>query len=207
MKTNHPSKKSNKDIKKPTNVEQAVVTSEFLGEYLNVHTFKMHPATLRFVEHEAQRLKEWAELETSLRLADFIDGEGYNPETFYGWCKKSPLLHAVHQYALRRIGARRENGALSKQMDVPTVHRTLGYYDSVWKSEVIAAARLKEEVAPSNETKVVVIERFPSMDSLRTPEEVAQANLKLTRDSRSIGSPYARNAKSAREVREPKDEE
>jgi len=185
-------KKKNKKLKSAvlaTSEPKLSEAGEFLGEFFNVHSFKMHPTTMRFVESEARRLKEWSQLDTSLRLADFVDGQGYSPEIFYQWCRKSAILRNVHQYALRRIGARRENGALSKQLDVSTVHRTLGHYDSVWKSEAIFHAKLKDE-SEKNETKVVVIERFPVLEdkvSSRTPEEVAQAARRSTSDSRCIG--------------------
>jgi len=78
-------KKKNKKLKSAvlaTSEPKLSEAGEFLGEFFNVHSFKMHPTTMRFVESEAQRLKEWSQLDTSLRLADFVDGQGYSPEIF-----------------------------------------------------------------------------------------------------------------------------
>ncbi len=69
-----------------------------------------------------------------------------------------------------------------------TIHRTLGYYHDIWRKETAYLAKLKEEAAPQNETKIVVIERFPELPvSQLTPEEVAGAVHKATRDKREYG--------------------
>jgi hypothetical protein len=165
--------KEKKENKKPNheNPEITEYKPTFLSEYYNVHTRQFHPCTLKFVEREAIKLKEWADQEDSLNIYDFTDNQGYNPDTFYDWCKKFPQLHEAHQYALRRIGSRREYGAMIRKFTEATVHRTLGYYHYIWKQETIALAKLKEETS-QNETKVVIIERFPDLPT-KTPEEVA----------------------------------
>ena len=164
----------------------------FLGEYFSIQTFQHHPITGTFIEQEAKRIKQWADLDTSLRMTDFSDMRGYDPDTFYEWVAKYPLIAKAHKYALRRIGARREDGAISRKFDSSTIHRTLGYYDKVWKSETRELARMKEEMSSGNETKVVVIERFALPEDakihLRTPEEVAGEIHKSTREDRRIGS-------------------
>ena len=59
-----------------------------LGDYFNIHTFQKHPITSNFMIQEAMRLKQWSELDTSLRLSDFYDEQGYSPKVFYEWVKK-----------------------------------------------------------------------------------------------------------------------
>lgn len=186
-------KKENKKVtvqKDALQAPQEPVQLLFLGEYFNVHTMQMHPITSRFVEREAIKLKAWADEDSSLNLYDFIDAQGYSPKMFYEWCDKYSPLEAAHGYALRRIGSRRELGAMNRRFAEATVHRTLGHYSDVWKKETIQLARLKEEVSAQNETKVVVIERFPEMGaqpSQLTPEQVAGAIHKATGDAREYG--------------------
>lgn len=168
----------------------------FLGEYFNIHTFQMHPITTNFILREATYLKQWADHEDSLRITDFIDKQGYEPAVFYRWLDEHPELNAANQYALRRIGARRENGAMSRKFDGATVHRTLGYYDHVWKEETRLMNEARQAVAEKGESKVVVIERFPSQSgrqdvevvsvSSLTPEEVAGQIHRQTGDQRIV---------------------
>jgi len=159
-----------------------------IEEYFSIHTMKYHPATRKFVEQEAVNLKQWAEKEDSLRLSDFYDFRGYNTETFYSWCHKFPEMKASHDYAKRRIAARRENGALFRKFDAGTVHKTLGFYDYVFQQEIDKANAARLAVAEKSEAKLVIMERFQLgggeyrdveviSTSKQTPEEVA-ANIR-----------------------------
>lgn len=199
VKTPHHKQKEKKENKKATSNKITVIEETIdaqpvlIDEYYNVHTRQYHPATVKFVESQCIKLKEWADQEDSLNLYDFIDNQGYNPATFYKWCDKFPQLHETHQYAIRRLGSRREMGALTRKFDASTVHRTLGYYHYIWRQETAALAKLKEE-SSQNETKVVVIERYPEVPS-KTPEEVAAAVRKATADQREYGQqgPWKKN--------------
>ncbi|MBP6869281.1 hypothetical protein KBC04_00135 [Candidatus Babeliales bacterium] len=147
------------------------------GEYFNLQTMQVHFETNSFIEQETIKLKEWAMLDTSLRLTDFIDERGYSPDIFRGWCAKYPLLELARAFALRRIGARRENGAMSRKFAESTIHRTLGHYDSVWREETAFLQKMKEEKNNGLVSYTVVIPPFESLStsstSSKTPEEVA----------------------------------
>lgn len=175
------------DNKNPNGVISADSDAKpiFIGEYFNVHTRQYHPATRKFVEVLCDKLKDWADTEDAFNLYDFTDAQGFNPDTFYDWCKKFPALEEVHQYALRRLGSKREYGAATRKYAESTIHKTLGHYSHVWKKEIEALAKLKDE-HNQNETKIVVIERFPELPG-RTPEQVAAAVTKATRDIREYG--------------------
>jgi hypothetical protein len=171
------------DTKNP-NAENEHPQPIVIEEWFNIHTMKYHPATKRFIEQEAQKLKDWAILDDSLRLSDFYDGRGYNPETFYAWSHRFPEMKAAHDFALRRIGSRRENGALNRSFDSSTVHKTLGHYDYVFQQQMDRVHEIKARItAQESESKVVIIERFPSQSEdtmtvpeshyLRTPEQIA----------------------------------
>lgn len=193
-KSNNPISISDKSDIKPKVFPEGTLVIE---EYFNVHTMKYHPATRNFVLQEAMKLKEFADLDTSLRLSDFYDFRGYNTDTFYDWCHKFPEMKTAHDYAKRRIGARRENGALFKKFDAGTVQRTLGYYDYVFQKEVDKANAARLAVAERQESKVVVIERFPSPSnqyqdvevistSQLSPEEVASSVRRATATDRQV---------------------
>jgi hypothetical protein len=189
--------------KKPDVSTEAIKTELLvLGEWFNIHTMAYHPTTKKFVENEAVRLCEWAQLETSLLLQDFYNGRGYNQKTFFEWVNKFPELQAAHEFAMSCLGSRREIGAMTRKFEASTVHRTLGAYNHLWASETYKLSKMKEEIAAASENKIVVIERFPYLqaDTIKeTPEEVAGRIRKATGESRFVGS-YDYNAKSRSEA-------
>lgn len=170
--------------------DQSPVKQLFLGEYFNIHTFQKHPITPNFFINEAKLLKEWSEQDDSLRIQDFYDMRGYEPKMYYEWVDKFEEMRLADEYALRRIGSRREGGALNRKFAETTVHKTLGHYDKIWREEMrlVNEARISINAQSQNESKMVIIERFPSMSgghhdvevistSKYTPEEVA-ANIR-----------------------------
>ncbi len=188
----NPSKTENDEIKP---VEQL-----FIGQYLSLKTFQYHPLTVKFVEHECVRLVEWAQLEDSLVLLDFIDIGGYSEDTFYDWCKKFSNFEEAHLYAKRKIGSRREIGALTRKFDGNFVARMMGHYSRAWREEMVFTAKLREDTSKQNDIKIV-IEEMPwqpgpmapcMLDAViepkLSPEEVAGKIHKLTTESRCEGA-------------------
>ena len=87
---------------------------------------------------------------------------------------------------------------MSRRFAESTIHRTLGYYSQIWASETYKLSKMKEEIAAASENKIVVIERFPSIEDnvpKETPEEVAAKIHRATGESRFVGS-YDYNTKS-----------
>jgi hypothetical protein len=197
-KSNDHNNSSNKNIKKlssnnASDEENHKVELLFLGEYYNMFTRQMSPITKRFIEQESSRIMEWAQLQDSLRMVDYTDARGYTPEVYYDWVKKYPEIKIAHEFALRRIGSRREQGAMTRQFSEGTIHRTLGYYDQIFACETLKLSKMKDEI--SSEGRVVIIERFPSSHaqdievislSKLSPEEVAAQIHKQTGDQRVV---------------------
>ncbi len=189
--TNHSTESEIKSIK--VTVENEAIPL-VLGDYFNIHTFQKHPITSNFMLQEAMRLKQWAELDDSLRISDYFDGRGYSRKVFYEWINKHQEMEMAHEYAMRRIGARRENGALTRKFAETTVHKTLGRYDYVWREEMELVNQARLAIEEKNESKVVIIERFPSSahnievvsSSKLTPEEVAANVHKHTANDRQV---------------------
>ncbi len=171
-----------------------------IGQYLSLKTFQYHPLTVKFVEQECVRLVEWAQLENSLVLLDFIDLRGYSEETFYDWCKKFSNFEEAHQFAKRRIGSRREVGAMTRKFDGNFVAKMMGHYSRAWREEMIFAAKLRDDSSKQNDIKIV-IEEMPwqpgpmapcmldaKIELRPTPEEVAGRIHKLTTEGRKEGA-------------------
>lgn len=183
-----------KSEKKVSNIKSSKPV--FLGEYFNVHTFQKHPLTHNFFIREAQNLKIWADLEDSFRISDFYDKQGYQPALFYRWVNKYEELEIAYNYALRRIGSRRESGAMHRQLAGSTVHRTLGHYDPIWKEETRILNEARSSLAQQNESRVVVIERFPSPSDGKDKEVIS-----IQSSPEEIAGNIHRNTSTQREVR------
>lgn len=190
---NHSTNKTNDAKKGNPEADQVRV----IDQWFNIHTMQYHPATIKFIEREAVLLKKWAENEESLRLCDFYDDRGYDTRTFYKWVAKFPEMEAAHEFAKRRIGSRRENGALSKKFDSNTVHRSLGYYDYVFAQEQEKAVAARLAVAEKSESKIVVIERFPSSFGNQDVEVISTSKL----DPEKVAANIYRNTATDRQVR------
>ena len=183
-----------KRIKKLNNKQKATLDSPdkplkqiFLGEYFNIKTFKKHIVTASFIESEARKLMEWSDQDDSLLMQQFVNRQGYRSVIFYEWVEKYEVFKIAHEYALSKIGERREIGAMTRKFAESTVHRTLGHYSPIWAAETYKLSKMKEEIANAGEQKVVIIERYPELPS-RTPEEVAGAIRRSTEDNRLVGS-------------------
>lgn len=161
----HPKLKEKEVNKKVSPKKTPDVKPIFIGEYYNLYTRQMSPMTERFVEREAQKIMEWAMLEDSLRICDYTDAQGYAPQVYYTWIKKFPAMQLAHEFALRRIGSRREHGALTRKFNEKVVSWTLGHYDQIFKEEMMAIARMKEDLNKSADVKVLV-EHIPAQDSV-----------------------------------------
>lgn len=178
------------------NESQKTAPIRVIEEWYNIHTMQYHPATNTFFQREAMILKEWSLKDDSLRISDFYDSRGYDTPTFYRWCAQYPEMQAALEFAKRRIGSRRELGAMQRKFDPHIVQKTLGHYDYVFKQEQEREHQARLKYAQNSESKVVVIERFPSSSGLQdlevistsqfTPEQIAANIHRNTATDRQI---------------------
>ncbi len=195
-----------KSIKSNTEPEKNAINASsenlakkvFLGEYFNIHTFQKHPITASFYIHEARALKEWSELETSLKISDFYDARGYDPKQFYRWVADHEEMALAHDYALRRVGSRREIGAMTRKFAESTIHKVHGHYDPIWREEMRLMNEMRLAVAEKAESKVVVIERFPSPSGEYHDVEVVSTS-KLS--PQEVAANIRRNTATDRQVK------
>jgi hypothetical protein len=195
-KTNKPNTQSENGTKNAS--EQNLVKQVFLGEYFNIHTFQKHPITESFYAREAKALKEWSELETSLKIADFYDWRGYDPKQFYRWVANHEEMSLAHDYALRRVGSRREIGAITRKYAETTIHKVHGHYDQIWREEMRLMNEARLAIADKAESRVVIIERFPSPSGEYHDVDVVSTS-KL--DPQEVASNIRRNTATDRQVK------
>jgi len=193
-KTKHTNTDNTKE-EKNTGVSENAQLPLVIDEYYSVKSQQYHPVTVKFVEREALRLYEWADVDSSLRISQFYNNSGYGSDTFERWCKRFDFMHKAYLYAMSKIAERREIGALTRKFDSNAVFRTLGFYDPIYRSELDRANEMRAKYDEKKDI-VVRIESFPSQSgrvepeisvSGKTPEQLA-ANIK-------------RNTATQREVR------
>lgn len=127
--------------------------------YYDIFSWNLKQVDEVILQRVAQDLKNWADQDESLRIDDFIDSRGLCLDSYYKWQERCEELKVAHKYALRRIGSRREKGALTRKYDANSIFRTLAYYDPIYREERRIAAALKDENA-SQEPKIVIMHEY-----------------------------------------------
>jgi len=125
---------------------------------------KMKPLPDSQLEKMARALIEWSHKSTSLKITGFYTSYGLTADDFYDYCDRYKPLERAHRYAMEKIGARREELALLGEINPHIVMRTMPLYDKKFKEMREWEAKLRQHEDNQSQTKVVVIERFPSTD-------------------------------------------
>lgn len=161
----------------------------FADEFFNVHTMKRHPVSQEFINRLAADLIEYADLPDTIRLSDFYNSRGIPNETFYKWKDKFECLNEAYLYSKSRFGAKREDGAIYKRMDAAFISKTIGYYDSIYRQEMIETERIKADKTTPDVNLILT-----DLTNSRTPEEVAHKITNATkRNNKKIH--YAKKVK------------
>jgi hypothetical protein len=188
-----------KDTKNQTNESKEKLL--FLGEYFNIHAFQQYPITHNFLMREAQALKDWSDTDNALIIAQFYNARGYSKMIFYEWISRYPFFEAAHSYAISQIGIRREIGAATSKFKESTIHRTLGHYSDVWREETRLINEARAAITQHSESKVVVIERFPTIDAKGDIEIVSLSSI----DPEKLAANIHRNTATNRDVKVKRD--
>lgn len=117
-------------------------------------------------------LTQWAlNDDDALTIRQFFNERGIGEHSVQLWQEKSPEFKAACKLAMSAIGTRREIGGIKKKFDSNFVSSSMAHYLKEYKAlaEWRAALRQKEEA--KNETKVVVIERYPSTPEVPVKQE------------------------------------
>jgi len=166
---------NNTPIKKNTNSGYENIEKDYpeYMDFFDVFTMRLRPINEAWLEKLAKELVEWAKDENSFKFTQFLSDRGLPHTSFYSWIKRSEALAEAHKYTIMTLGARREWGGLSKQLDSSMIKASMPIYDRDWKKLEEWRSDLKQKENDSEKPKIVVIEKFPDAPKL-TPEEVAK---------------------------------
>jgi hypothetical protein len=123
---------------------------------------------------------EWAVKEDSLRIYDYTDLQGYTPDTYHELCETYPEIKLAHEFAMRRIGSRREKGALTRLYDGRAVAWTQSHYCNIFKNQQQEQHRLKQEQAQGAMDLLVEMTSFPRLPGSDAPAKLAEIDSRPT---------------------------
>lgn len=162
-----------KVAKKKTNIEYSNGTNtltKVVDEYMDMFSFRKCPVSEAFLDHLATELVDWAKNDDkAIKVTQFLGLKGIHSKTFDRWRDRHPKMQDAYEYALMVIGDRRESGAIYKKFDASIVSFTMPHYDKDWVKQHEWRAKLKETEQQSNETRIVVLEKYP--DSPMVPKK------------------------------------
>lgn len=163
MTTKKPSRK-----KKPRKAQQSSTIGPHtpctvVDEYFDAASYKKTPMTDLGLKKLGQDLTQWAlKDDDALTIRQFFNERGIGDASIERWQKKSSQFKAACQLALSAIGTRREIGGIKKKFDSNFVSSSMSHYLKEYKALAEWRAALRHREEAKNETKVVIIERFPS---------------------------------------------
>lgn len=166
MTTKKPSRK-----KKPRKTPQSSTQKNYIpcvvvDEYFDAASYKRTPMTDIGLKKLGRDLTQWAlHDDDALTIRQFFNERGMGDNSIEKWQKKSPEFKAACKLAMSAIGTRREIGGIKKKFDSNFVSSSMAHYLKEYKALAEWRSALRDKADAKNETKVVIIERFPS-----TPE-------------------------------------
>lgn len=119
------------------------------GEYFDQKLKAYRPYT---EEELVDLLRDLGDNEDSYHMEDFYDQLHMSPDTYHSLLRRIPGMKDAHDYAKRRIGVRRDRGALFRKMDAGHVQKTLSHYWTVYKEMEESRSDLRKS---ENDKKIV----------------------------------------------------
>lgn len=137
----------------------------------------MSCATVKTTKEEllkiANAMKAWADTDEALTLNGFFVKYKILKGSFYRWMERNDDLKAALDYTLQAIANRREIGAITGKYNANAIMPYMAMWDksfkehAEWRAELASKYRNPE----ANETKVVVIEKYPESPLVPKREE------------------------------------
>ena len=179
------------------------------GEYYNIFSGMMHPITISWVKKEADQLMAWSTLDTSLRIYDYTDLQGYTPKTYAQLINAHPEIREANDFAIRRIASRRELGGLNRTYDSKVLSWTQGHYDPIFREQQRELAAMKDEQLRGSMQMLVEMTTFPRLPGndapvkiaeieAMTPEEVVQKTMRGVNPKPFVNPSRTRNSRYER---------
>lgn len=102
--------------------------------YKDILFMRQVPIQEEYIDRLCEDWKQWAKLETSLRIRQFWNERGISITCVYRWMKEWPQLQETHDYVLDVLADRRDIGALTRKLDGAQVRETFALYDPDFKA-------------------------------------------------------------------------
>lgn len=159
-------KKKTRKTTKPTTRKSKKQIPVF-EDYFDFLSWKQTPISIDGIEKKAEMLVEWAtNFDDALIMVQWYNAQGLSGETIKRWKERCPNFGHACNLAKRIIGARRELGGLKKKFDSAMVRSTMPHYSKIWHDLAEWEQSIKKPVEEKSETKVVVIERYPTIEKI-----------------------------------------
>lgn len=116
----------------------------------------------------ADLLVVWADTDEALKVSQFYTKFYMSDKVFYGYVAKCPKLADAVDIAKKKIGDRREVGAITGRFSSTIVEKTMPMYDSEYRSLIEWKSKLGVEQEQQG-SRIVVLDKIP--DSNLVPEK------------------------------------
>lgn len=138
--------------------------NETWEEYINIKTLQYHPANGAFKDRIFMGAPIYVEEKKDCyNITEYIFHMGLPAKTYYEWLKQKPEYQIAHDTALSIISFRLEKITIDRNLGTNQgAAYILPRYSKVWRDEQEHRANLsRKEIDSTNETKIVVIEKYP----------------------------------------------
>jgi hypothetical protein len=162
MPTKKPTRKKKTPKTTKPNTSKNHTPCVVVDEYFDAVNYKRTPMTDVGLKRLGQQLTKWAlNDDDALTIRQFFNARGIGDNSIENWKKKFPHFNHAVKLAMNAIGTRREIGGLKKKLDSNFASSSMAHYLKEYKSLAEWRAGLRQKEEAKNETKIVVIERFP----------------------------------------------
>lgn len=114
----------------------------------------------------ANEIREWANTTKRVKVDQYCDEIRVDRAVFRKWRERYAPLEEAYQQARQIIGDRREEYGLFNKFNSSIVEKTMGMYNEEYKEFLKWKAEINKHTQVNNETKIVVVDRYPSTDAV-----------------------------------------
>ena len=162
-KTNNPTTKIVRKAK--STVKKGSVQETLYPDLFFFRQYPMNPEIIRRLKYD---IIEHADKETTLTMNSFRLEKKIDKTYFADLVKKHKELEIAMDYMRDKIAQRRDEGATTRKFDSQFVGKSLPMYSDDWKAIEEWRANLKASDDKSGGTKIVVIDRMPNTQEVKT---------------------------------------
>ena len=138
------------------------------GEYL---FWKERPVTKEMMARFIEEYIQWSRDPEALVLNEWLVLKKIPSSNWCTMKKKWPELEAAHELVKMTISTRREQLGLQRKLDSQFVYKSMPMYSDEWKEFEEWRSNLAKKNEDLGGTKIVVMERMPSVDEVKPKKE------------------------------------